>query len=153
MQRLRHAAVLVAAVSALFVPAQAARAQVVDPGLDHLKCYTIKDSLQPARYVADLRNQFGLEPGCLIGVPARLLCVETEKRILAPQPPGGGPSGTPAGHFLCYPVRCPTTAATGEIRVEDQFGRRSIAFQKERILCAPTNADLWRRRHRSGRAV
>ncbi len=99
-----------AAVSASIALSLAANAQLV-PNSDHLKCYRIKEELQPTRYVADLANQFGLEAGCVIGTPARLFCAETAKRIVSPNlPPGGGPSGKPAGHFLCYPVKCAESA-------------------------------------------
>jgi hypothetical protein len=122
-------------------PLAAARAQAVDPSaLDHLKCYRIKDTLQTSGVLADLTNQFGVEPGCVVMLPARALCVETEKRVISsPPPPGGGPSGTPAGHFLCYAIRCPNSAEPDEIAVEDQFGRRTIGIDKARILCAPAN--------------
>jgi hypothetical protein len=131
----------VLSAAALVLSSFAAQAQVTDlSNLDHLKCYQIKDSLSPNRYQADLRNQFGVEPGCIIMTPARLLCVETDKLILPPQqPPGGGPSGTPAGHFLCYAVRCPSNSAPPQVPVEDQFGRREIRLDSARILCAPAD--------------
>src|SRR4030095_411350 len=103
VRHLPYAAVLLAAAAILIAPARAARAQVVAPELAHLKCYRIRDSLQPTRYIADLRNQFGLEPGCMIGVPARLFCAETSKLILPPVPPGGGAARTPGGAFLLFP--------------------------------------------------
>jgi len=129
-------------VVALFVVPSTARPQTSDqpPALDHLKCYTIKDSLQPAKFQADLRNQFGLEKGCVIALPARLLCVETDKRITSAEvPPGGGPSGRPAGHFLCYSVRCPDSENPFKVPVQDQFGTRRIAVDRARLLCAPAN--------------
>ena len=123
----RHGAMAIAAIAVLFATLATVKAQVVDPSeLDHLKCYRINDSLQPTRYLADLRNQFGLEPGCVVMTPARVLCVETEKSIISsPAPPGGGPSGDPAGHFLCYFVSCRVNAAPSSVNIEDQFGRRT----------------------------
>jgi hypothetical protein len=117
-----------------------AAAQTEPPGpLDHLECYTIRDSLAETKYTADLNNQFGLEPGCLLGTPARLFCVETQKRIVPPPlPPGGGPAGDDAGHFLCYIVRCPGENPTSTV-VQDQFGTRRIRLEREALLCAPTN--------------
>ncbi len=117
------------------VPAEALR--------DHLKCYRIDDSLRPVHYLADLRNQFGIEPGCRIQMPARLLCVETSKHILPPPaPPGGGPITGGAGDFLCYAIRCPLTDAPAAIEVEDQFGRRRVAIDQERLLCAPADLSM-----------
>lgn len=137
----RYAAMGVAAGAALFATFAAVSAQVVDPSeLDHLKCYRINDSLRPTRYLADLRNQFGLEPGCVVMTPARVLCVETEKTIISsPAPPGGGPSGDPAGHFLCYFVTCKENEAPSTVNIEDQFGRRRVTVDKARLLCAPAN--------------
>lgn len=138
---LARAATALAGTALLFAALATARAQGIDPSKnDHLKCYRIEDSLQPTKFLADLTNQFGVEPGCVIMLPARVLCVETEKQIISsPLPPGGGPSGAAAGHFLCYAVRCPTTAAPGTINVEDQFGRRTITIDRARILCAPAD--------------
>jgi hypothetical protein len=119
----------------------AASAQVFDlrDRLDHLECYDVRDTIPESRYTADLDNQFGLQPGCLIGTPARLFCVETEKRIVPPpQPPGGGPGGSAAGHFLCYTVRCPGEAPSTTI-AQDQFGTRRIVLTRETLLCAPAN--------------
>ncbi len=119
---------------------QRAHSQGTAGALDHLKCYSIEDSAQPISYVADLQNQFGLAPGCVILVPARLFCAETNKRIDPPVlPPGGGPSGTAPGDFLCYLVRCPNDPTTPDFRVEDQFGRRPIQLDNARLLCAPAN--------------
>jgi hypothetical protein len=68
------------------------------------------------------------------------MCVETAKQIIStPLPPGGGPSGTAAGHFLCYAVRCPTDTAPTTVPVEDQFGRRLVVVDNARLLCAPAN--------------
>lgn len=118
-----------------FVEPSGANAQ----DLDHLECYNIRDTLGETRYTADLENQFGVQPGCLIGTPARLFCVETEKRVVgSPQPPGGGPSGADAGHFLCYTVRCPGEAAITTV-AQDQFGTRRIVLERETLLCAPAN--------------
>lgn len=138
---MRRVAMGIAATAMLAAPWATARGEILDPSdLDHLKCYRIKDALPPIRYRADLRNQFGLEPGCVIATPARMLCVETEKRITSsPLPPGGGPSGEGAGHFLCYLVRCPTSSAPPLVGVEDQFGRRRIQLDSARMLCAPAN--------------
>ncbi len=125
---------------ALSLPNVGRAGVIFDPPVpDHLKCYRIKDSLPVEHYRADLANQFGLEQNCRIRTPARFLCAETVKRIQRPQPPGGGPSGTPAGHFLCYMVRCEDGPEIPEFFIEDQFGRRAITIDQERLLCAPAD--------------
>ena len=88
MKRRAHAlcraAAMVLTVTLWLAPAKPVQSKTDQPALDHLKCYRIQDDLAPATYLADLRNQFGVEPGCQIRVPARLFCVETEKRNLPP---------------------------------------------------------------------
>lgn len=108
--------------------------------LDHLKCYTIKDYLPRTSYTADLQNQFGFEQGCRVIVPAKYLCAETTKLNVQPPPPGGGPTVGPAGHFLCYVVRCPKPVQ--KQRVHDQFGSRLIKFRRANLLCTPTEKVL-----------
>jgi len=60
---------------------------------DHLKCYAIKDSLlsgvrNPVKsYTADL-DGLAPEPGCVIKMPAKYLCVDTTKANVQPTPPG-----------------------------------------------------------------
>src|SRR5262245_51182212 len=73
---------------------------------DHLKCYRLKDPAKRTKYVADL-DGLAPEPGCVIQVPAKYLCVNTAKTNVQPTPPGGGPAGRDAGTFLCYGLRCP----------------------------------------------
>jgi hypothetical protein len=108
----------------------APRAQVPD----HLKCYKIKDSAARATYTADLGG-LAPEPGCLVKVPGKLLCVQTAKTNVSPTPPGA-PAATAAGQFICYKVKCPkgTPAA---VTVTDQFGARSVQPSAAKFLCAP----------------
>src|SRR5262249_60052450 len=60
---------------------------------DHLKCYAIKDSLlsgvrNPVKsYTADL-DGLAPEPGCVIKMPAKYLCMDTTKANVQPTPPG-----------------------------------------------------------------
>ncbi len=132
------AAALLLTAGAVAVPSERAVAQDLKE-LDHLKCYHVIDSLHPSKFTVDLRNQFGLEEGCLVRTPAKFLCAETAKRVVGPPfPPGGGPSGAAAGHFLCYEVRCPH-ATIPNTEVQDQFGTRFITFQETRFLCAPAD--------------
>jgi len=104
---------------------------------DHLKCYPIKDSAPKAQYVADLD---GLSPqtGCRIKVPAKMLCVETSKQNVNPPAPGGGPSGTPAGDFACYKVKCPH-GVLPPVYVTDQFGSRMVTPKPAKLVCVPAS--------------
>src|SRR5215813_12166606 len=76
--------------------------------LDHLKCYKIKDHAAKAPYTATLTPgapPFTAETGCLVKVPAKMLCVDVTKSNVSPAPPGAAP-GAQAGTFLCYKLKC-----------------------------------------------
>jgi len=132
------AAVIVAAALA---PALA-RAQVGIP-FDHLKCYKIKDPQPPAKYTADLtplqHPPFNVEPGCVISVPAKLLCIPVEKTNVQPNPPGTV-NGTNAQDYLLYKIKCPNvTVVKGgmPLPVTDQFGARTILVGPHKVLLVP----------------
>ena len=96
--------VTIAALSLAFAAVLVGSARAQAP--DHLECYKIRDPVAKARYTADLVPSAPLPPesGCLVSVPARLLCVPASKSNVTPQPPGGGATGTP-NSFVCYKMR------------------------------------------------
>lgn len=102
---------------------------------DHLNCYKVKDQAPKATYSADLSG-LAPEPGCVIRVPAKLLCVQTTKSSVSPTPPGGGPVPAAAGRFLCYKLKCPKPSRA-PLAVSDQFGSRSVVPSTAKLLCAP----------------
>lgn len=110
---------------------------------DHLKCYAIKDSLlsgvrKPVKsYTADL-DGLAPEPGCVIKMPAKYLCVETTKANVQPTPPGAT-AGPSAGQFLCYKVKC-SKAALPAIGLKDQFGTRDVTPNGSKLVCAPATS-------------
>ena len=101
---------------------------------DHLKCYKVKDPHAKTTYTADLDGLVA-EPGCLIKLPAKLVCAPTAKTNVQPTPPGGGPSGTP-NFFVCYKIKCPR-AVLPALDLTDQFGRRTFIPTGAKMLCAP----------------
>ena len=101
---------------------------------DHLKCYKVKDPQEKSVYTADLGG-LQAEPGCVIRVPGKLLCVETTKTNVTPTPPGVDDTGA-AGRFLCYKVKCPK-ATPPAVPWTDQFGTRSLTPGVAKVLCAP----------------
>jgi hypothetical protein len=105
------------------------------PVADHLKCYKVKDSRVKATYTADLGGLVS-EPGCLIKVPGKMLCVEATKTNVNPPPPGGPDDSGPAGRFLCYKVKCPKAVLT-PLSWHDQFGTGTITPSVPKMLCAP----------------
>jgi hypothetical protein len=112
------------------------RAQVSD----HLECYAIKDPLlsgvrKPVKsYTADLDGLVP-EPGCVIKMPAKYVCVETTKANVQPPPPGA-PTGPSAGQLLCYKVKCPK-ATLPAVTMKDQFGTREVMPKGSKLVCAP----------------
>ena len=119
-------AILWAVSLGLSLLAEPASAQVAD----HLKCYKIRDTAAKAAYTANLG---GLAPefGCVIKVPAKMLCVDVADPL-----PGGEPSAAPAGRFLCYALKCPRGALTA-LTVSDQFAARSVTPSSAKMVCAP----------------
>src|SRR6476660_8097557 len=85
----------------------------------HLQCFKIKDPPPPATYKAD---QVLGEVGCVIRVPAKVLCIRTSKTNVTPAPPGGGPDvDLNEIIFLCYKEKCPKTNFSIPT-LKDQFG-------------------------------
>jgi len=128
--RTKAVSVLAAGVCLALV-AGSARAQTAN----HLKCYKVRDSAAKVLYTANLTG-LTPEPGCRIKVPAKMLCVASTKTAVSPTPPGGGPTGTNAGLFVCYKVKCPRTSIPG-VLLKDQFATRSVAPSTAKLLCAP----------------
>jgi len=104
---------------------------------DHLKCYKIKDSLPKTTYNAQLTD-VALATGCAVKLPGKLLCVDSTKTNVNPQPPGGGPTGQNAGRYVCYRIKC-ATSPIAPVSVLDQFGSRIVQRGKARMLCAPSS--------------
>jgi len=54
---------------------------------DHLQCFKVKDTNRKTRYTTGVG---GISPGqgCVIKVPAKMLCVATTEPQVAPAPPG-----------------------------------------------------------------
>ena len=107
------------------------------PVPDHLKCYKVKDSRAKATYTADLGGLVS-EPGCLIKVPGKMLCVEATKANVNPPPPGGTDDSGPAGRFLCYKLKCPKQPVPGGT-FGDQFGTGSFTPSKAATLLVPAS--------------
>src|SRR5207247_9269480 len=75
--------------------------------------------------------------GCVVKVPAKLLCIDVQKSIVVGSPPGAGPGG-PAQKYLCYKMKCPKTTQTAT--VQDQFGTHQLIVKRPSLLCAPEPA-------------
>jgi hypothetical protein len=119
------------AVGALTLAAPA----LAQPVSDHLACYKVKDRGTRGRFTLVVTNA-GVTQSCTAKLPARMACLPSVKSSVVPTPPGGGPSQTGAGHFMCYSVKCPKPFPP-DFLMEDQFGRRPVDFRKAQLLCAP----------------
>lgn len=74
---------------------------------------------------------FATETGCLVKVPAKLLCIDVQKAIVGnPLPPG-----VLVQPHLCYKLKCRSVGQT--LSVADQFGSRSVDVGPAKLLCAP----------------
>jgi hypothetical protein len=107
---------------------------------DHLQCFKIRDASTKASYTADLTpsdTTFPVASGCIVRVPAKLLCVDVQKTIVAGNPPGA-PPGLQAQKYLCYKAKCPKVTPTAT--VQDQFGTHQVTVKGTSLLCAPEPA-------------
>ena len=118
------------ALAAALLPHGAA-AQTVE---NHISCWAIKDSAPAQRYQTTVVTPAGTET-CTIRTPARVACAASAVTAITPTPPGGGPTGTTNGSFLCYPAKC--SKPTQSVNIEDEFGRRLIKFRLSRFVCSP----------------
>jgi hypothetical protein len=104
--------------------------------LSHLQCFKFKDTLPKAKYRAD---EIG-SPGCVIKVPAIMVCNYTYKINVTPPPPTTGPDVT-LNHsiFFCYKQKCPKLPISGTFT--DQFGTHVVdtPITSAKMLCAPAS--------------
>src|SRR5215510_9524092 len=123
------------AVLALLLVSTTAGAQ-----FDHLQCFKVKDATTKTSYTATLTpsdNAFPVVAGCVVRIPAKLLCIDVQKTVTLGTPPGADP-GNAAQKYLCYKVKCPKPSGT--TTVQDQFGSHSLILKSTGLLCAPEPA-------------
>jgi hypothetical protein len=122
----RHASIAVLGALALAAPAFA-------QSLDHLACYKVKDSAR-GRFTMVVTNA-GVTQNCTAKLPARMACLESSASGVSPTPPGGGPSSTDAGNFLCYTVKCARPFPPAFAMADDLGGSRNVNLRKAQIVC------------------
>jgi hypothetical protein len=111
---------------ALVVPAAA-------QSMDRLACYKVKDSAR-GRFTMVVTNA-GVTQNCTAKLPARMACIESSASGVSPTPPGGGPSSTDAGNFLCYTVKCARPSPPAFAMADDLGGSRNVDLRKAQIIC------------------
>ena len=124
------------AFRAVLVVAALAPVAALAQSNDHLTCFVVKDSAPRAKYRATLTTAAGSQT-CTVRTPAKFACVPTTKSDVTPPAPGGGPSSSAAGAFLCYQAKCPKSSTSENAR--DQFGSRLVVLRASRFLCAPAD--------------
>jgi len=112
---------------------------------DHIACVKVSDGAAKATYTADIGSPFGGSTGCVIKVPAKVLCYSAVKQNVTPPPPGGGPSNDlgVTRKFLCYKAKCPNfLVGSLPASVTDQFGVHPISGKPTKafkMFCAPAS--------------
>ena len=100
---------------------------------DHLLGYKIKDldKIKPGTTHL-ITNQFVTEAGCEVKGKAKFFMVPSSKDG------GNDARGGPAGHFVCYKVKC-SGALPPTTRVDDQLAEHELEPKKAKILCVPAD--------------
>jgi hypothetical protein len=133
IRKLRIVAALVCA--AVTLGATVATAQVHD----HLKCYKVKDAASPPATVnlTPADPMFPSNTGCTVKLKSKQICFPVKLDVVA----GGGQipvSGEDLDNpFICYAVKCPTTALPASVQMSDEFGTRTLTGLRTSTVCAP----------------
>jgi hypothetical protein len=114
--------------------AGSARAQVLD---DHLECFKTKDTHKKTFYTAQVEG-FTPRHGCVVKLPAAMLCLPTPEPDMFPTPPAASP-GDAQQAILCYKIRC-RKGVLPALVVADQFGARRVKPKRPHLFCTPAGA-------------
>jgi hypothetical protein len=111
---------------------------------DHLTCFKVKDTAGKAVYTVNLTSgdvTFPNATGCVVKVPAKLVCVRSSKGLTDPPPKNQVTGQFLLTSFACYKAKCPKNAAFTE-GLEDQFGTRQLSLTTRKLLCAPGSVNF-----------
>ncbi|HZP41516.1 MAG TPA: hypothetical protein VFD84_08375 [Candidatus Binatia bacterium] len=134
MTKLLPTLLLAAALALLAAPAARAGNAV-----DDLKCYKIEDSPRKQSYTADLVNGLVLDTGCVVKVPAKLLCNAVGIANSTPAPPFTGIGQNLLGTvYMCCKLECPKVSEPVNIN-DVTFGSRQGTIASTKLLCAPAS--------------
>lgn len=98
--------------------------------LDHLHCYSVKDTATKVKYTAT----FGILP-CTFTVPAKVYCRPAVKSNVSPPPPLVVPGPNIPEEIACYKAKCAKLPGTESVM--DQFGSRTVTLKGAKMICAP----------------
>lgn len=111
---------------------------------EDLRCSKVKDPQAKTKYVADVLG-ITAEAGCTIKVPATMVCVPATTTDIVPAPPGPSSNSTSKG-LACYQMKCPKKKGQKtlpNVRVDDQFGDRSVTPKPSNLLCVPVDTPIF----------
>jgi hypothetical protein len=101
--------------------------------MDNLACYKVRDSAR-GRFTMVVTNA-GVTQNCTAKLPAKMACIESSVSSVSPAPPGGGPSSSAAGSFLCYIVKCGRPSPPTFDMADDLGGSRNVDLRKAQLVC------------------
>ena len=138
---MRSTRIIAASIAALAAGLGSAEAAPLNFA-DHLICRDIKDSAdRHLKYTADfVSNQFGLQPGCQIKVPASQMCWPANRASIAPpafpSPPGLDLITEVDNYYLCYRVKCERDGQ--DLILYDSIGgARLVRVKSSKTVCVP----------------
>jgi len=101
--------------------------------MDHLACYKVRDPAR-GRFTMVVSNA-GVTQNCTAKLPAKMACIESSASGITPTPPGGGPSSSAAGNFLCYTVKCARPSPPAFAMADELGGSRGVDLRKAQLVC------------------
>ena len=96
-----------------------------DERLDHFKCYDADGD--PVDATVDLADQFGVEPGVLVGKP-QVFCNPVDKN--------GEGILDPEAHLTCYEIE--DLGERQAVLISNQFGEQTLTVNEPQLLCVPS---------------
>ncbi len=110
-----------------FGPRDVAITPQAQPELDHFKCYKARG--ERVDIIVSLEDQFGLEPGVMVGKP-ELFCNPVDK--------DGEGIIDPTAHLTCYKIHDRDKGSKREVLIDNQFGEQTLKVKKPELLCVPS---------------
>src|SRR4029453_9851321 len=100
-----------------------------------LKCQEVKDPSGKREFIADVGG-LALEPGCVVKLPAKLLCEQAT--AANEQPPNLATlTPAPAGPVPCFNAKGPRGPARPRF-IRDRFGDHAVEAKATQLVCAPS---------------
>ena len=103
---------------------------------DHLVCRQAKEAVPHSAYSADVLSAAYAGTGCVVKVPAKMVCEQaTVSNVTPPATYGAYHGKGNPGRFVCYTLRCPKEVDT--VSYPDLLGAHTFTVKGTKLLCAP----------------